>query len=375
MSEERMGTIEEEGKDAGKTGGGSFYYVDKDSAERDGIDMFKAEQGANFITVLPPADDKQFYAREVFIHRDIGPRNLTFLCMRHTRTAKTSKQEAVEWGKPCAVCEKFDRVTAKNPDSELLKDLRPSRRFLFLFKDTSTLPADATMEEMEDAKLPTKWYDGSPRFRDCITGVSKEKRTGKYNVDVSDPDKGKTVCFDRVGQKKKTRYDGFQLEDRAPIPDSWLDTPDYDKLLLIPEYDVVKTNVEGMLAKPAEGEGRTRGRNRGGGSDTTAEGDTTGGRTRTRQPRDEVETEPPAEEPVKESEQPEPEREAPAETQEPVAEQEKTAEEKPARTRARTEKPVEKTAEKETASATSENAKIAAVREKIAARKRGEGSA
>ena len=384
MGNARMEEIEEQGKDAGKSGGGSFYYVDKDKAERDGLEMFKAGDGPNFITILPPEDPKQFYAREVFIHRDIGPRNLTFLCMRHTRTAKTSKQEAVEWNEPCAVCEKYDRTAAKNPDSEILKDLQPYRRFLFLLKDTSSLPADATEQEMEAANLPTNWYDGSARFRDCITKVSKDKRSGKYTVDVCDPDKGKTVCFDRSGKKKQTRYEAFQLEDRNPIPDSWLQSlPDFDTLLLRPEYEVVKTHVEGMVAKPVD-EGRTRGRDRGGDStrtraaDTTVEGDTTGGRApRTRPGRDEAPVEEtPAEQTTEQREHAEAQqqRQEVTETQEPATEQKPVTETKPPRTRDRTKttKKADAPAEKVTVPADSEDDKIAAVRKKIADRKAGE---
>ncbi len=97
---ERMGAIEAEG---GKPVGGqgkTFYFVDRDAAERYGIEQYKPKVDTNFITVLPPRDNKQFYARLVMRHDGVGVNEETFLCMRETIDLATGKPMS----KACACC-------------------------------------------------------------------------------------------------------------------------------------------------------------------------------------------------------------------------------------------------------------------------------
>lgn len=236
----RMSAVEDAAKDGERSNLTQYYWVDIDKMERFGLSNWAPKEGMNFISVIPPVDPEVFYAREVYVHYSVGgDKGPTHLCVKETRDAKTKKK----WGKPCAVCDKRAKLAQREETKISADELKPSRRFLFYIIDTSDLPADATTKEMEKADKKICYYDGSPTFRDCVTGASKDKRGGGW-VDVSDPDNGKTVCFDRVGKGMKTRYKNFALEPRVAIPDSWLEVPDYDAVLLIPDYDEVAAEVD-----------------------------------------------------------------------------------------------------------------------------------
>lgn len=259
MAKSRMEAVEVAGKEAKNKNLGRYYWVDIDKLERHGIVNWTPKEGANFISVIPPIDDTIFYAREVYVHYSVGgDKGPTHLCMKETKDVKTKKK----WGKPCAVCDMRHKLAANSATRESAEELKPSRRFLFYIVDTSELPEDATIKEMEKAKKKVVWYDASPTFRDCITGASENKRKGGW-IDVSDPDSGKTVCFDREGKGMKTKYKNFALEVRATIPDSWLEVPDYDDVLLIPDYDEVASEVDlisgGGSSEESEGRPRSRG--------------------------------------------------------------------------------------------------------------------
>lgn len=255
----RMDAVEEAGREGKNRNLARYYWVDIDKLERFGLVVWAPKEGANFISVIPPVDDDIFYAREVYVHYHVGgDKGPTHLCMRETKDVLTKKK----WNKPCAVCDKRARLSENDATRESAEELKPSRRFLMYIADTSDLPEDATTKEMEKSGKKVQWYDSSPTFRDRITGVSENKRSGGW-IDVSDPDNGKTVCFDRIGKGKKTKYENFALEARQPIPDKWLEVPDYDDVFLIPNYDEVAAEVDLKSYSEAtedEPEGRPRSR-------------------------------------------------------------------------------------------------------------------
>ncbi len=254
---ERMDAIEHEGEKQVRGQGKAFYFVDRDAAERCGIEQYKPKVDTNFTTILPPRDKKQFYARVVMRHDDVGVNEETFLCMRETIDLTTGKP----MGKPCACCEKRERVAERSPESPLVKSLMPGERYLFLLKDTSTLAANATEQEMANSGSKTLWYDASPTWKRGITEVSRDPRTRKFTIDVSNPDTGQTVIFTRNGTGQQTKWESFKLETRAPIPDCCLFIPEYDELLLFPDYEMVKLAAEGIPpAASEESTGRNRGR-------------------------------------------------------------------------------------------------------------------
>jgi len=225
MNSERAKAIGEEQKKTSKGGQGKFNYVDVKKLERMGITFYKMRQGDNFIRIISPPDLTKFYGREIFIHTKIGTEGITVLCLNKM------------YGEPCPVCEYRAQLQAKNVDSKILSALNYGRRYLFFVIDVKD-------EASEDEGL--RWADFPPIIKDNIVTLSKNKRSGE-SIDVSDPKNGRDIEFVKTGTGQfKTRYRAFTLIDNNPIPDDWYkDVPEFDEILLKPDYDEVKEIVMG----------------------------------------------------------------------------------------------------------------------------------
>jgi len=221
---QRREAIQDEINKTNQGGGPRFFYVDVGKLERLGISQYKSQAGDNFIRIIPPKDPSQFYGKEVFVHYNVGADGLVFLCLRKM------------YGEPCPVCEYREELKKANPEDEAAQELAPSRRYLFFVFNVAS--SDTEEEGLH-------WFDAPVIVKDNIVSLSKDKRTGEI-IDVSDPEDGRDVEFVRVGTSRKTRYEGFKLVESDPIPESWYkDVPDFDEVLLKPDYDQVKREVRG----------------------------------------------------------------------------------------------------------------------------------
>ena len=127
MSEERKAAIRGERQKSSNRGLAGFCYVKLDLLEREGIGQFRAEEGDNFIRILPPFKDDEFFGKEVHVHRGVGVDNRTFLCPKKM------------WDKRCPICEEATHLLRIDPGDETVKELRPSLRYLFFVVNVKML--------------------------------------------------------------------------------------------------------------------------------------------------------------------------------------------------------------------------------------------
>jgi len=160
------------------------------------------------------------FERTFFIHRDVGPNKDWHLC-----AAKTLN-------KPCPVCE-FRAKLARDPnaDEDLIKELSPKERQIFIVKDLSE-PDENYILEMShhllgkqlDSKIRSgDEEDGYDYFADPVDGY-----TVRINFEQSD--RGKWVeATDIEFRSRKSPYDE-DVCDEMPDLDLMIRETDYDRL-------------------------------------------------------------------------------------------------------------------------------------------------
>jgi hypothetical protein len=166
-----------------------------DSFLPDTVKVFKAAAGDNRVRILPPAwEDAEHYGLEVFVHYDVGPDKVAYLCLEKMK------------GKPCPVCEERKRAAAAG-DTEYADTLRPAARVLYYVLDRN--------REREGVQV---WSVGR-RMDGDIMKVGVDREAGEV-LAVDHPTKGFDLMFTREGEKMKTRYSGFQFARRASPVDN-----------------------------------------------------------------------------------------------------------------------------------------------------------
>ena len=209
----------------------SFYYVLMSALERLGITQYKSQVNDNFIRIMPPKDPKAFWAKEVYIHTNIGANRATFLCLNKM------------FNKPCPVCEYIEELKNNGADPETLKQLYATKRFLLFLIDVRD---DSTIMK------GLRWFDAPPKLVGEIISRSKDKRTQAV-VDVCDPKEGRDIEFVRKGQGLKTDYMGIDLKVTAEVPSDWYENvPKFDEVISIPTYEQVKLQLTGVLSTASE---------------------------------------------------------------------------------------------------------------------------
>lgn len=244
----RLAGIQREREEQKKKDVSRFYYVDIDKLNRLGIKQFKARVGDNFIAVIPPSDSPEMYfARKVWVHGNIGPDRLTFLCLRKTPDIITN----VPLNEKCACCERCDVIAAQDAKDDRLVNLSASKRYLYWIVDLADLPQNPTTGMMEKANLPLMWWDAAPGVNDEISGLCQLRRGGGL-INISHPDKGRIIVFTRTGQKTMTRYTRFGIEDRGALPKSWLNVPKFEDILRIGTYEDMQEALVGVDSKQVD---------------------------------------------------------------------------------------------------------------------------
>ncbi len=228
MGQERLGAIEAEIKRP-KGGGVNFYAVDTDKLAKSGVTQFKAEVGDNFIRIIPPVDPKVFWAKIVYIHRNIGANGATFLCLKKM------------FNMACPICEMVNKMKEDDPEDERIIALLPKMRYLMFVYD---------VRDEDSINKGLRWWD-VPVSKTCpivesIKSLSKDRRTQSV-IDVSDPVEGRDIEFTRKGTGQlNTAYEAFKLIESDPIPKEWYDgVPAFDDILLVPTYEQVELELYG----------------------------------------------------------------------------------------------------------------------------------
>jgi len=174
---------------------------DFDSFIEDGVPVWKINDGANTIRILPPTWDKpDHYGLDVWVHYGVGPDEQSYLCAQKMK------------GEPCPVCDERDRARRDREDEDYIKELEPTRRVLVYLVD----------REHESNGVQV-WASPWTIDRD-ITKVSVDRRTQEV-LPIDDPEDGYDVEFDRTGKGRNTKYVGVAIARReSPLGKrEWLD--------------------------------------------------------------------------------------------------------------------------------------------------------
>ena len=217
----------------GNRGAGFFDFVDVAVLGELGFQEYKSTFGDNFIDILDPNKGEGFFWKEVFIHSNVGKERRTFVCPNKM------------FNEPCPMCEEIQRIYDRGEKNEgtkkLLSKLYAKPRYLLFVIDTSSEDSIAS---------GVKWYDAPPIVISSITAACKNKRTGEH-TDPTHPTNGKGISFEKVktgSENYDVKYQGFALETRVPIQDSWKDLPSFDEFLLHSTYKEIDTHYSGVLA-------------------------------------------------------------------------------------------------------------------------------
>ena len=211
----------------GRSGGGQKFkpYIDPE------IDMFVPHQGANKIRIIQPLelDEIGYYGLEVHFHRKVGPMEDHYHCNKRM------------FSKKCPICEK-QTGELWDTDYEYAKSLYPDTRYLFWVLDLS--------KHNTNKEKVFLW--SCPRtLQEAILGQSHRKSADVY-LDVSHPEEGRAIYFDREGTGIGTKYVNIQLEDESDeLDESLIDQmKEFMDCLILCTYDEVKAADEGEVYEP-----------------------------------------------------------------------------------------------------------------------------
>ena len=218
-------------KDEKRESGGSNrkWILDEEAMEKAGITDWRPKEGKNFVQFLP-ADDpesKHSVGMELWFHRNVGPNNDTYLCLRKMA------------GKPCPICEEFQR--RREEDWNDIKHLAVGRwptSWMYLIVDVDS-------EETTDEGVRT--YVACKTVRDEVINVC-DPRTGEARFLPNDPEEARVFCFTRTGKgMQDTKYSHFSyLDEQAELPEEFYkDLPQFEDLLKMPTYDEVNMAFKG----------------------------------------------------------------------------------------------------------------------------------
>jgi len=160
-----------------------------------GQSFWKPNEGENIIRIMPAYNEYGDWFKEVFFHYEIGPVKANFPCRR-------------SFGQDCYVCNVAEAVRANNPD--LTRRLFRRRRFFMNIVDLN-----------QPGKGVQVYACGPTVARDIFSYVRDRKRYGL----VLDPDSGRNIVIERIGQGRDSRYIVKIDPEPTPIPNKkWLDS-------------------------------------------------------------------------------------------------------------------------------------------------------
>lgn len=175
---------------------------DFDKIVKDGVKMYKVQDGENRIRILPPTwKGAKHYGLDIFVHYGVGPDRASYIDLQKMK------------GEPDPISEERDcERSSRDPDEKYVKELDSKKRVGIWLIDRN-----AEKEGVQFWAMP--WTVD----RDIVT-VSVDRDTGEV-LPVDDPVDGYDVIFDKSGQKDRTEYKGVSVARRSsPLgKDEWLD--------------------------------------------------------------------------------------------------------------------------------------------------------
>ena len=168
----------------------SMGAKDLDSYVRDDIKLWRPNDNANRIRILPPTwSGPEHYGLDIHVHYGVGPDNQAYLCLDKMKESG------------CPVCAERDRARRAGEDEAYIKDLEPTRRVLFYLVDRDN--------EREGVQA---WAAPWTIDRD-ISKISSDRRTGEV-LPIDDPEQGFDIEFDKTGKGIGTKYVGIAVARR-----------------------------------------------------------------------------------------------------------------------------------------------------------------
>lgn len=225
---------EEKQREQGGYGVPRKWYVKSEVLDKLGLKQYKAGEGDNFLAIIPPPNPDKYFGLKIFVHYNIGPNTDAFLCKKMMK------------GERCVLCERREQLKSAEAEESLVKALSCfPPRYLFWV---------VNMKSPETEADGVQLYDGPQTINDEILGLSRNKRTHEM-LDISDPDKGKVLVFERKGLKAlNTEYKAFSLEDRDPLPDKWLIDHELDEVLHYGTDEEMLASLGTSVRKGPDGE-------------------------------------------------------------------------------------------------------------------------
>ncbi len=159
-----------------------------------GQSFWKPSEGENIIRIMPAYNEAGDWFKEVFFHYEVGPVKANFPCRR-------------SFGQDCYICNIAEAVRPSNPD--LTRKLYRRRRFFMNIVDMN-----------QPGKGVQVYACGPMVARDIFSYVRDRKRYGL----VLDPDNGRNIVIERMGQGRDSRYIVKIDPESTPIANrKWLD--------------------------------------------------------------------------------------------------------------------------------------------------------
>ena len=154
----------------------------RDPYLKPGTKFFKPADGANTVRFMPPTwDDAEHYGLDLYMHYQVGPDNISYLCPRRMKN------------EVCPICEEMQRAT-ESGDDEYAKTLYPRRRVLAFIVDVK-----APKDGVKAWPMPYKKVDQQ------IVIQSTDPETSEYFA-VDDPEEGFNVVVTKSGSGLTTDY-------------------------------------------------------------------------------------------------------------------------------------------------------------------------
>jgi hypothetical protein len=167
---------------------------------------------------------ESFYNVDLWVHRNVGPNEDTFLCLQKT------------YREPCPICQyrndlKDDDEMDDKKVADLLKQSEPKRRVIY-----------AVWDREAESKGVLLWEVSHFLMERNVVSLTRKPKGGFIAFVDPDIEEGRDVAFEIQGSGMNIKYLAHQLVERdEPIPDAILESvPTLDDLITIPTYEEVQ---------------------------------------------------------------------------------------------------------------------------------------
>lgn len=198
-------------------------FFDPDKLQDEGVNLWWPNDGDHIIDIIPylagkkdpnAKEDEATYFLSVWVHRNVGPTNELIVCPD-------------QYGDFCPICAERDKRRQNKEDWEdRIKPLKPSRRVVY-----NVIVRDGGEQEKKGVQVLEIAHFFMEKH---LSQIARNTRTGDFTV-FSDPDTGKSICFNRKSNDGNVEVTGHKFEERPePITNAELEeTFCLDELLLI----------------------------------------------------------------------------------------------------------------------------------------------